>query len=52
MNRAEYKKAYRTRYEGQCECGGGSRWVEVVRTAKRANRAARREAKKVCQAWA
>lgn len=52
MTKAMFKKAYRTRFEGQCECGGGARWVEVVATRKRANRGVRREGKKICQAWA
>lgn len=50
MTKAMFKKTYRTRFEGQCN--GGTRWVEVVATRKRANRGVRREGKKICQVWA
>ena len=42
MARATYKKANRTRFEGQCK---GGRWVETVATKKTANRRARRQGK-------
>lgn len=42
MARGLYKKVARTQYAGQASCGGGGRWVEVVRTNKAANKALRK----------
>lgn len=40
--RSLYKKVARTKFVGQCQCGGGYRWTERVRSAHSANKAFRK----------
>lgn len=42
MSRSLFKKVVRTRFNGQCQCGGGYRWTERVRTNHSANKALRK----------
>lgn len=42
MARGLYRKVVRTEFVGQCQCGGGCRWAESVRTKKSANKALRK----------
>lgn len=42
MARSTFKKVVRTKYQGQCQCGGGCRWTERVRSTKSANKAFRK----------
>lgn len=42
MARGLYRKVVRTEFVGQCQCGGGCRWSEKVRSTKSANKALRK----------
>ena len=42
MSRSLFKKVVRTQFCGQCQCGGGYRWSERVRSNHSANKVLRK----------
>lgn len=42
MSRSLFKKVVRTKFCGQCACGGGTRWTERVKSTRYANKTLRK----------